>query len=93
MISLLNCKQIAPKLNGQLKILENRLEIKELENVIYGSIETWLLWKLSREKSFATEITCACCTGFYDIFWVFKTKFNPFSQKQFMFVKSDCKPA
>ena len=63
-------KKVGPKLHEQLQILENKLEFKEYDNIIYGTIETWILWKLSKEKTFATEISCGCCTGFYDTFLV-----------------------
>jgi putative glycerol kinase 5 len=60
--------QISPKLIYQLNELKNKFEIDE---ILYGTIETWLIWNLSYEKIFATEVSCACCTGFYDIFKVF----------------------
>lgn len=61
-------KHIAPKLISQLNILENKLQPKEMENILYGTIETWLLWNLSKENTFATDMTCASSTGMYDMY-------------------------
>lgn len=59
---------VTPRLIGQLKALENRLEAHELEDVMYGSVDTWIIYKLTREKTFAIDVSCACATGFYDLF-------------------------
>ncbi len=71
----LETNQITSKLIYQLKDLKDKFGYNELNQVLYGTIETWLIWNLSREKIFATEVTCACCTGFYDIFRVFLLSF------------------
>ncbi|TNN12576.1 putative glycerol kinase 5 isoform 3, partial [Schistosoma japonicum] len=34
----------------------------------YGCLETWLLWKLTDGKAFATDVSCASVTGMYDSF-------------------------
>ena len=62
--------QVTPRLMGQLKALENRLEAHELDDVMYGSVDTWIIYKLTREKTFAIDVSCACATGFYDLFLV-----------------------
>ncbi len=59
---------VTPKLKSQLNILENSLESGEMDNVLYGTIETWLLWHLSKEKAHATDVTCASSTGMYDMY-------------------------
>lgn len=41
-----------------------------MENILYGTIETWLLWNLSKENTFATDMTCASSTGMYDMYHV-----------------------
>jgi glycerol kinase len=66
----LETTHIAPKLLSQLDFLENKLDPYEFEQVQYGTIETWLLWNITKEKIFATDITCASSTGLYDIYWV-----------------------
>jgi len=58
-------------LSSQLKILENKLGSEEFKEILYGTIETWFIWRITREKNFYSEISCACCTGFYDIFKVY----------------------
>jgi len=59
---------VTPKLKSQLNKLKSTLEQSELENVLYGTIETWVMWHLSREKVHATDVTCACSSGMYDMF-------------------------
>ncbi|CAH8483242.1 unnamed protein product [Schistosoma turkestanicum] len=34
----------------------------------YGCLETWLVWKLTGGKTFATDVSCASVTGMYDSF-------------------------
>lgn len=63
-------KQIAPKLIDQLKLLEEKLSSKDYENVVYGTIDTWILWNATKEKMFLTDITSATCSGFYDFYLV-----------------------
>jgi glycerol kinase len=62
--------QISPKLIYQLNELKNKFGADELNHVLFGTIETWIIWNLSEEKNFVSEVTCACCTGFYDMFKV-----------------------
>ena len=40
------------------------LKSKEL---CFGTIETWLIWKLTRGRTWATEFSCASSTGIFDI--------------------------
>lgn len=56
------------KLISQLKILENKLVPEDFKNVLYGTLDTWLLWNLTKEKIHATDITCASTSGMYDMF-------------------------
>lgn len=55
----------------QLEILESKLEEKEFGQISYGTIETWLVWRLSKEKLFVTDLSCVSACGFYDIYEVF----------------------
>lgn len=61
---------VAPKLVDQLKLLEERLTRVDYDNIVYGTIETWLFWNSTKEKIFITDITSASCSGFYDIYLV-----------------------
>jgi putative glycerol kinase 5 len=65
---------IAPKLVEQLEILENKLDSHEIKEILYGTIDTWLIWTICREKNFLTDVTCASCSGFYDI-WLHEWSF------------------
>ncbi|KAK2155686.1 hypothetical protein LSH36_233g02016 [Paralvinella palmiformis] len=40
----------------------------EENQVYFGCIETWLLWKLTKGKVYATEYSCASTTGLFDPF-------------------------
>lgn len=59
---------IAPKLIRELDKLNNKLEPDEFKQIQYGTIETWLLWNITKEKVFATDVTCASSTGLYDMY-------------------------
>ena len=39
-------------------------------NVMFGCIETWLLWKLTGGAVHATDYSCASGTGLFDPFQV-----------------------
>lgn len=54
----------------QLEILESKLDEKEFEQISYGTIETWLVWRLTKEKLFVTDLSCVSACGFYDIYEV-----------------------
>ncbi|XP_056005813.1 putative glycerol kinase 5 isoform X1 [Ostrea edulis] len=50
-------------------VLENVEEVKAklaVQEVCLGCIETWLLYKLTREKLIATDFSCASGTGLFD---------------------------
>lgn len=36
--------------------------------VLYGTVDTWLIWKLTKGSVHATEPSNACTSGFYDPF-------------------------
>ncbi|KAK7499243.1 hypothetical protein BaRGS_00009503 [Batillaria attramentaria] len=40
------------------------------DQVMFGCIETWLLWKLTNEQVHATDYSCASATGIFDPFSV-----------------------
>ena len=59
-------------------IFQLKLRLSE-DGVMFGCVDTWLLWKLTGEKVFATDYSGASGTGLYDpfqvcfIFFKFKT--------------------
>ena len=55
---------------SHLKIIENRIDSEEFKDVLFGTLDTWINWTISREKLYSTEITCAAATGLYDMFHV-----------------------
>lgn len=61
---------VGPKLLGQLDLLKNKLDVDELKEVLYGTIDTWLVWNITKEKIFATDVTCASSTGLFDMYLV-----------------------
>lgn len=38
--------------------------------VMYGCLETWLLWRLTGKETWATDVSCSSATGVYDPFAV-----------------------
>ena len=55
------------KLNGfliMLKVLEKKLKKGEL---LFGTVDTWLIWKLTNGKVHATDYTNASRTMLYNI--------------------------
>ena len=63
-------KKITPRLIGHLSTLKQQLKPNEYAKIVYGTIETWLVNQLSKEQTYATEVSCASGTGFYDTFKV-----------------------
>lgn len=52
-----------------LWVLEKFREIRKLAKegkVRFGTLETWLIWKLTKGKVYASEMSNASSTGFYD---------------------------
>lgn len=48
-----------------------QLKARVVDNqVMFGCIETWLLWKLTGGKVHATDYSCASGTGLFDPFQV-----------------------
>ncbi|KAK3095083.1 hypothetical protein FSP39_010078 [Pinctada imbricata] len=67
-------KFMSPQVSMRLLwALENIQELREraaVEEVMFGCIETWLLYNLTKEKVFATDYSCASGTGMFDPFQV-----------------------
>jgi hypothetical protein len=51
----------------------------DISKILFGCIETWILWKLTKEKIHVTDWTCASCSGLFDFYFV---------QKYFMKIKT-----
>lgn len=54
-------------------ILQNLSEVRkavEEENCCFGTIDTWLLYKLTKGSSYATDYSNASSTGFFDPYWM-----------------------
>ena len=55
----------ATKINWILNKVSNKKKISN-KNILFGTIDTWLLWKLTEGKSHFTDITNASRTMLYD---------------------------
>ena len=42
--------------------------LAEQGKVCFGTLETWLIWKLTKGKEYSAEISCASATGLFDPF-------------------------
>ncbi|XP_071044110.1 glycerol kinase 5 isoform X2 [Parasteatoda tepidariorum] len=52
-------------------IFQNTIQLQNKEshkNVLFGTIETWLVWKLTEKQVHTTDASNACATGFFDPF-------------------------
>ena len=43
---------------------------------MFGTLDTWLLWKLTGGEVFATDYSCASSTAMYDLFQVLCPKWK-----------------
>ncbi|KAI0214630.1 putative glycerol kinase 5, partial [Lamellibrachia satsuma] len=60
--------QVTMRLLWQMDhIPELRARAKE-GKVMFGTLDTWLLWKLTGKEVFATDYSCASSTAMYDLF-------------------------
>lgn len=51
-------------------LIDNEPEVKkeyEAGNLMFGTVDTWLLANLTKNKAFATDVTNACRTGFMNL--------------------------
>ncbi|KAK2173417.1 hypothetical protein NP493_878g00006 [Ridgeia piscesae] len=54
-----------------LRFMNSQLRAEaEAGDVMFGTLDTWLLWKLTGEQVFATDYSCASSTAMYDLFQV-----------------------
>ncbi len=75
--SILKYLKCTAKIASQWLVIKSTINEEEYDNVMYGTTETWIVWNLTKEKTHATDITCACVTGLYDfynvcVFFIFK---------------------
>lgn len=62
--------QVTMRLNWVLNNIPNLRHRALQDQVLFGCIETWLLWKLTKEQVHATDYSCASATGIFDPFSV-----------------------
>ncbi len=63
--------------------LDNNIDMRqrgEKGDVCFGTVDSWLLYKLTDGKEHSTDYSNACCTGLYD---PFKLKWNKFLLNKF----------
>lgn len=74
MIFELHCNLIDLQLQVTMRLLwqlENNEQLKEaLKNgtAMFGTLDTWLLYRLTKGSVYQTDISCASATGLYDPF-------------------------
>ncbi|XP_023029275.2 glycerol kinase 5 [Leptinotarsa decemlineata] len=64
----IECKHVTGRL---LWIIANISEVSkalESDNLMFGTMDTWLIYKLTGGKTYVSDISNASCTGFYDPF-------------------------
>ncbi|XP_066245713.1 putative glycerol kinase 5 [Euwallacea similis] len=62
------CSHVTPRL---LWLFQNNQDVRDAlnsQNLQFGTIDTWLVHKLTRGKSYVTDISNASATGLYDPF-------------------------
>ena len=60
-------KAIPMRLKWVIDNIPNAKELQKDNNMCFGTIETWLVWKLTNGKVWATDYSCASSTGIFDI--------------------------
>jgi putative glycerol kinase 5 len=74
----LSTQMVASKLVWVLNEYPNIREEAESGDVLYGTLDTWLIWKMTNETVHATDPSNACISGLYDPFtlawspWILK---------------------
>jgi len=62
----LNPFQSATKFAWIVKMVPGARALADAGRLRFGTIDTWLAWKLSGGRVFVTDASNACCTGLYD---------------------------
>ncbi|CAH1164108.1 unnamed protein product [Phaedon cochleariae] len=61
-------KHVSGRLLWVLTHLKNVQEALQSNNLMFGTVETWLIYKLTEGGTYVTDISNASATGFYDPF-------------------------
>lgn len=64
----LTTQQVAPRLYWALNNIEGAKDLMNNNDLCFGTIDTWLLWKLTNGKLHATDYSNVCTTVLYDPF-------------------------
>lgn len=67
-IITLTTQQVAPRLYWALNNIEGARDLMAKEELCFGTIDSWLLWKLTNGKVHATDYSNICTTVLYDPF-------------------------
>ena len=57
----------ATKIKWILNKMKKSKKITKINEILFGTIDTWLLWKLTEKKSYLTDITNASRTMLFDV--------------------------
>ena len=61
------CNTIPMRLKWILMHNKKAHALLKSRKLCFGTLETWLIWKLTKGRTWATEFSCASCTGIFDI--------------------------
>ena len=64
----LTTQQVAPRLYWALNNIPGAKELMNSDQLYFGTMDTWLLWKLTGGKVHATDYSNVCTTVLYDPF-------------------------
>ncbi len=64
----LTTQHVAPRLYWALNNIEGAKELMQSNELCFGTIDTWLLWKLTNGRVHATDYSSVCATVLYDPF-------------------------
>ena len=64
----LTTQQVAPRLYWAMNNIEGAKDLMNKNELYFGTMDTWLLWKLTNGKLHATDYSNVCTTVLYDPF-------------------------
>ncbi len=67
-IIILTTQQVAPRLYWALNNIEGAKDLMAKDELCFGTIDSWLLWKLTNGMVHATDYSSVCTTVLYDPF-------------------------
>ncbi|KAG5891426.1 hypothetical protein JTB14_031492 [Gonioctena quinquepunctata] len=62
------CNHVTGRLLWVISNIEEVRDALENDNLMFGTMDTWLIYKLTGGKTYVSDISNASCTGFYDPF-------------------------